>query len=211
MAIICLASPRTRRPPCQASQQRVKVYGGILRWRALRHHVRHHPLRHDVKTADLSTVSLSEFGDSVGLQAGIGPQRGRRREPEYLDPLGADAAQIDEDTPGARDFGVDRGIVVVRAVPEVTGQRVERSIDRRIQTTSAAWGGSRMFRFVADGINGPGWEPFEIRVVDERRRQHEAALRPAHPEQPPPDEWLLRWKVQLPLLHGRKDAKRFGA
>jgi hypothetical protein len=86
--------------------------------RALQHHVRHHPLRHDVKTADLSTVSLSEFGDSVGLQAGIGPQRGRRREPEYLDPLGADAAQIDEDTPGARDFGVDRGIVVVRAVPK---------------------------------------------------------------------------------------------
>jgi len=27
-----------------------------------------------------------------------------------------------------------------------------------MQTTSAAWGGSRMFRFVADGINGPGWE-----------------------------------------------------
>lgn len=94
---------------------------------------------------------------------------------------------------------------------KVTGQRVERSIDRRIQTTSAAWGGSRMFRFVADGINGPGWEPFETRVVDERRRQHEAALRPAHPEQPPPDEWLFRWKVRLPLLHGRKDAKRFGA
>jgi hypothetical protein len=59
-----------------------------------------------------------------------------------------------------------------------------------------------MFGFVADGVNGPRVEAFEVRVVDERRGQYEAALRPADPEESPPNEWLLRWKVQLPLLHG---------
>ena len=78
----------------------------------------------------------------MGLQAGVWPQRGRRREPEYLDPLGTGAAQIDEDTAGARDFGVDGGIAVVRAVTEVTRQRIERSIDRRIQATSGRAGTS---------------------------------------------------------------------
>ena len=125
--------------------------------------------------------------------------------------MGAYAARIDEGTAGARDFGIDRGIAVVRAVAEVTGQRVERPIDRRIQTTPAAGGGSRMFRLVADGFNGRREEVFEVRVVDQRRGQHEAALRPAHPEESPPDEWLLCWEVQLPLLHGRKDASRFSA
>ena len=64
-----------------------------------------------------------------------------------------------------------------------------------------------MFGLIADGVNGRREEACEAGVVDERRGQHEAALRPAHPEQPPPDERLLRWKVQLPLLHGREHAR----
>src|SRR5215472_10867029 len=195
----------------KTSQYRVEVYGGILGWRALWHHVRNHPPGHDAKTTDLDAVSLSEFGHSLGLQAGIGPQRGRRRQPEYLDPLGADTAPIDEDTTGARDLGVDGGIAVVRAVAKVPGQRIERSIDRRIQATSAAWGGSRVSGLVAAGVNDRRGEAFEARVVDQRRGQHEAALGPAHPEQPPPDERLLRWEVQLPLLHGRQHARPFSA
>jgi hypothetical protein len=66
-----------------------------------------------------------------------------------------------------------------------------------------------MFGLVADGVNGPRGEVLEVRVVDERRGQHEAAPRPAHPEEPPPDERLLGCKAQLPLLHGREHAKRF--
>lgn len=68
-----------------------------------------------------------------------------------------------------------------------------------------------MFRLVADGVNGPRGKAFEVRVVDERRGQHQTALRPAHPEQPPPDERLLLAAVQLPLLHGPKHANRFSA
>ena len=66
-----------------------------------------------------------------------------------------------------------------------------------------------MFRLVADGVNGLRREAFEVRVVDERRGQHESALRAAHPEEPPPDEWLLAWDVQLSLLYGGENARRF--
>src|SRR5207248_9361212 len=38
-----------------------------------------------------------------------------------------------------------------------------------------------------------------------------AQIRLAHPEKPPPEQWLFGWEVQLPLLHGRKDARRFTA
>jgi len=36
---------------------------------------------------------LLEFRHGLGLQAGIWAQRGRRREPVYLDPLGADSTK----------------------------------------------------------------------------------------------------------------------
>src|SRR5215472_9684714 len=83
------------------------------------------------------------------------------------------------------------------SVPSIAAYRPHR----------AAGGGGRMSGLVADRVNGRRGEAFKARVVDERCGQHEAALRPAHPEGPPPDEWLLRWKVQLPLLHGREHAR----
>src|SRR6266496_326471 len=101
----------------------------------------------------------------------------RRRHTRSLRDWSSDVCSSDlEHAAGARDFGVDRGIGVVRAVAEVTGQRVERSLDRRIQAASAAGGGSRMSGLVADGVNGRRGEAFEARIVDERRGQHEAAV-----------------------------------
>jgi hypothetical protein len=73
----------------------------------------------------------------------IRPQRGRRREPYHLDPLGADPAQVDEHTPGARDLGVDGRIVVGRSIAGVPRQRAERPLDRRVQATAAPGGRSR--------------------------------------------------------------------
>lgn len=60
-----------------------------------------------------------------------------------------------------------------------------------------------MIRLVADCLNGLRGEALEDRVVDERRGQHHAApVGAAHPEEPPPDEWLPRRKLHLPLFHG---------
>src|SRR5689334_15006022 len=74
-------SRRLRRPKSEVHQERVEVYGGTFRWRALRHYVREDPLGHHVEIADLDAVPLAQLCCSLRLHPRIWPQRGRRREP----------------------------------------------------------------------------------------------------------------------------------